>query len=128
METYLARALQAAHSARSLRADGDFNAASNRAYYATYYAIRGLFELTGKDDFGKTHASVLRAFSQDFVLTGKAPRELGRALAIVQNLRSKADYSVEGASQEDAEAALSAMESLLAFALPQLNNRTEPSP
>ena len=55
-----------------------------------------------------------------FVLPGTAPPELGRALAVAQNLRSKADYSVAGASEGDAADAMSAMERILEFARPRL--------
>jgi uncharacterized protein (UPF0332 family) len=115
MEGFLARAMQAARSASRLRDDGDFDAACNRAYYAMFFAIRALYGAEGVAGLGKTHASLLRAFSQDYVLGGKASRELGRALSLGQTLRSKADYSAESASREDADAAIAAMNDLLAF-------------
>ena len=120
MITYLDRALQAARSAEKMREAGDYNAACNRAYYAIFYAAIGLLEREGDDNPGKTHASLLRRFSERFVLPGTAPPELGRALAIARNLRSKADYSVAGASEGDAADAISAMERILEFARPRL--------
>lgn len=118
--TYLDRALQAARSAQRNRDEGDFNVACNRAYYAVFYAIHGLFEATGEELLGKTHSSVLRLFHQHFVATGKAPPELARALTLAQNLRSRADYSVAGASSKEADDAIAAMEALLDYARPLL--------
>jgi uncharacterized protein (UPF0332 family) len=127
MESLFARALQAARSAHGLASDGDFDAACNRAYYAMFFAVRALHAAEGENELGKTHASVLRTFSQDYVLTGKAPRELGRALALGQALRAKADYSDAGASRDDAERALAAMDELLAFARSRID-REDPRP
>jgi uncharacterized protein (UPF0332 family) len=126
MEGFLARAMQAARSASRLRDDGDFDAACNRAYYAMFFAIRALYGSEGRGNLGKTHGSLLRAFSQDYVLSGKASRELGRALAVGQNLRSKADYSLESASRRDADTAIAAMDNLLAFVRRSVENQQEP--
>jgi hypothetical protein len=73
-------------------------------------------------------SSVRRTFSQDYVLTGKAPRDLGRALAIGQTLRTKADYSETGASRGDAETALAAMDELLAYVRLRLETREGSKP
>ena len=121
MTTHLDRALQAAESARRMQADGDYNGACNRCYYAVFNAVMGLLELAGDDNPGKTHASLSRKFSEYFVLSGKAPPDLGRALAISQNLRSKADYVIAGASEKDAADAVAAMDKILAFARPLLD-------
>jgi uncharacterized protein (UPF0332 family) len=120
MTSYLDRAFQAAESARRDRASGDNNAACNRAYYAVFYAVLGLFEVEGDQNPGKTHASLLRKFSERFVLAGKAPAELGRALGVSQNLRSKGDYTLEGASDADAADAIEAMDKMLRFAQSRL--------
>ena len=123
--SYLDRALQAAGTARRDRDAGDFNAACNRAYYAMFYAVHGPLEAFGEDTLGKTHATTLRLFSQRMVASGEAPPELARALAVAQNLRSRADYRVEGATAKDAEHAIAAMDSLIEFARPILNSRKQ---
>lgn len=123
MTTYLARALQAAQSARRMQQDGDNNGACNRAYYAMFYVIHGLFERAGEDLSAKTHASVLRLFSQRFVLEGAAPPALGRALSVAQNLRAKADYSVAGVSSAETAEAIAAMDALLDYARPLLEQK-----
>ena len=112
---YLDRALQAANSAQRNYDAGDVNAAANRAYYAAFYAVLALFEAAG-EDVGKTHSSTLRRFSQEFVLSGKASPDIGRALTVAHNLRSAADYSVEGVSAQEAADAIAAMNIFLDFA------------
>jgi uncharacterized protein (UPF0332 family) len=119
--TYLERALQAADSARRERESGDYNAACNRAYYAMFYAVQGLLESAGQDDLGKTHASLLRLFSQRLVLGGDAPADLARALSVVQSLRARADYTLEGATADDAADAVAAMNRLLDYAKSRLS-------
>jgi len=115
MTTYLDRALQAATSAQPNYDAGDFNAAANRAYYAPFYAVLALFEAAGAD-VGKTHSSTLRRFSQEFVFSGKASPEVGRVLTLAHNLRSAADYSADGVSQQEAAHSIAAMNSFLDFA------------
>jgi uncharacterized protein (UPF0332 family) len=120
MATYLERALQAAQSARRESESGDYNAACNRAYYAMFYAVQGLLEGAGQDDIGKTHASLLRLFSQRLVLSGDAPADLARALSVAQSLRARADYTLEGASADNAADAIAAMNRLLDYAKSRL--------
>jgi uncharacterized protein (UPF0332 family) len=120
MTTYLDRALEAARSAREMRESADYNGACNRAYYSVFYAASGLLEGVGDERPGKTHASLLRRFSERFVLSGEAPSQLGRALGVAHDLRSKADYSLAGASKEDADDAIAAMERVLEFARARL--------
>lgn len=122
MTTYLDRALQAARLARTLKADGDYNASTNRAYYAVFYAASGLLEMTGDERPGKTHASVASQVLGALRAPRQSPREVGRALTVAQNLRSQADYSLAGASEQDAADAIAAMERVLAFAQPLLEH------
>ncbi len=121
MTTYLQRALQAAHSARELQKNGDYDGTCNRAYYAVFYAALGLFEMSGDETAGKTHRSILRRFSERFVLSGEAAPEVGRAFTVAQSLRSTADYSAKGASAGDAVEAIAAMKVILEFAGPLLD-------
>ncbi|MBN9021088.1 MAG: HEPN domain-containing protein [Rhizobiales bacterium] len=122
MASYLERALQAAESAQREAGSGDYNAACNRAYYAMFYAVQGLLEAAGQEDMGKTHASLLRLFSQRLVLAGEAPADLARALSIAQSLRARADYTLEGATAENAADAIAAMYRLLDYAKSRLPN------
>jgi uncharacterized protein (UPF0332 family) len=124
MTVYRDRALQAAKSAKAMRRDGDYSDACNRGYYAIVYAATGLLEQAGEEQPGKTHSSLVRKFSERFVLSGTASREVGRAISLAQNLRSKADYSASGATSEDADEAIEAMDEFLNFALPLLEAET----
>jgi len=125
MTTYRDRALQAAKSAKAMQQDGDHSGACNRAYFAVFYAATGLLVQVGEEQAGKTHASLLRKFSERFVLTSRAPREVGRAMTLTQHLRSKADYLIEGATAEDANEAIASMDVFLKFALPLLEQANE---
>ena len=120
MITYLDRALQAARSAEKMREAGDYNAACNRAYYAIFYAAIGLLERDGDDSPGKTHASLLRRFSERFCASRYGSSRIGQSPGGCPDLRSKADYSVAGASEGDAADAISAMKRILEFARPRL--------
>ena len=75
----LAKAAQAARSARLLLSAGDPDGACNRAYYAMFDAARAALIATGQD-VGKTHRGVLNAFSERLVKAGAIPRETGRLL------------------------------------------------
>ena len=84
-------------------------------------AALGLFEMSGDETAGKTHRSILRRFSERFVLSGKAAPEVGRAFTVAQSLRSTADHSAKGASAGDAVEAIAAMKVILEFAGPLLD-------
>ncbi|MBI3444635.1 MAG: DNA-binding protein, partial [Magnetospirillum sp.] len=51
----------------------------------------------------KTHGAVHSAFALEFVKTGQIPREIGRALGQVQDIRLLADYAAEPVPLEKAE-------------------------
>jgi uncharacterized protein (UPF0332 family) len=112
------KALRAAHSARTLHAEQDYDGACDRAYYAMFNIARALLEDEGalKPDEAKTHGTVLRLFSEVFVLSGRAALELGRGFNFVQRLRAKADYSPVAVTAEESERAILLMEQLLQFA------------
>jgi uncharacterized protein (UPF0332 family) len=76
-------------------------------------------------DETKTHSSVLRLFSEVFVLSGRATRDLGRGLNLVQSMRAKADYGRTMTSEESARKALETMVMMLEFANEYLEPRKE---
>lgn len=117
------KAQRAAESARVLEATEDYDGACDRAYYAMFSAARALLEADGVLDSGdaKTHATILRRFSEVFVLSGRADPTLGRGLNLVQGLRGKADYSSLETTREEARKAIETMEELLRFAEDCLN-------
>lgn len=62
----------------------------NRSYYSAFYAIKAVLAL-GTVDF-KRHKDVVAYFNQHFVATEVFPRELGRRLGMLKQLREKSDY------------------------------------
>jgi uncharacterized protein (UPF0332 family) len=64
----------------------------NRSYYAMFYAALGLLQTVGK--VPSRHSGVLSLFNQEFVLKDILPRELGRDIHRVFDLRQTSDYEV----------------------------------
>ena len=87
----MAKAVQAAASARVLLNTGDADGACNRAYYAMFDAARAALLASGHD-VGKTHKGVLNAFSDLLVKNGPLPKEMGRLLKHAETFRYVADY------------------------------------
>jgi hypothetical protein len=123
MTTYLDRALEAANSARQVQAVGDHNGVCNRADYVVFYAAQGLLEPGRGQESGENPrvpaSQIFRAAGSN--RHGQRSADLGGAVA--QNLRSKADYSLAGASETDANDAIAAMERVLSYARPRLEWR-----
>lgn len=62
----------------------------NRSYYAAFYAIKAVLAL-GNIDF-KRHKDVIAHFNQFYVATEVFPKEYGRKLGTLKQLREKSDY------------------------------------
>lgn len=62
----------------------------NRSYYAAFYAIKAVLAL-GTIDF-KRHKDVVAYFNKEYVANNIFPRELGRRLGMLKQLREKSDY------------------------------------
>jgi uncharacterized protein (UPF0332 family) len=105
----LAKAHQAATSARVLLQAGDADGACNRAYYAMFDAARAVL-MAGGHDIGKTHKGVLNAFSDRFVRNGPLPKEMGRLLKHAEAYRYVADYEGEQVDLADAQVIVSQAE------------------
>jgi uncharacterized protein (UPF0332 family) len=91
---YLAKAEQAAASARVLLAAGDLEGAANRAYYAMFHAARAALLKAGESAVG-SHGTIIGKFGLTFVKSGVVSVELGRAINEAQRLRSVGDYGPE---------------------------------
>lgn len=87
----MAKALQAAASAKVLLETGDADGACNRAYYAMFDAARAALLACGQE-VGTTHKGVLNAFSEHLVRNGPLPKEMGRLLKQAETRRYVADY------------------------------------
>lgn len=98
----MAKATQAAVSAKVLLDTGDADGACNRAYYAMFDAARAALLASGAD-VGKTHnEGVLNAFSERLVKNGPVPKEMGRLLKHAETFRYVADYEGDPVELSDA--------------------------
>jgi uncharacterized protein (UPF0332 family) len=95
---------------RACLADGEqlmqidsISAASNRFYYAVFHAIHALFVANGIQS--RSHHGTNAQFHQHFIKTGIIDPKFGHFIAVMENMREKADYDViYDVSREDLEA------------------------
>ena len=79
------------------------SAAANRFYYAVFHAIHALFVTNGIQS--KSHNGTIAQFNQHFVKTGLIDPKFGHFVAVMENMREKADYDViYDVSPEDLDA------------------------
>ena len=112
----MAKAIQAAASAKVLLETGDADGACNRAYYAMFDAARSALLAGGapiQQDLPKTHNGLISAFSLHLVKTGKVSLALGKALNKAEELRLIADYKGDPIELEDAGWAVSQAETFV---------------
>ncbi len=72
------------------KANGYYNTAVNRMYYACYYAASALLIAYGIET--KSHDGVRQQLGKQMVLTGKLPTELGKFYSQLFSKRTAADY------------------------------------
>lgn len=96
----MAKATQAAESARTLLTSGDADGACNRAYYAMFDAARAALRVAGHD-VGKTHRGVLNAFNEHLVRGGPMPKDAGRLLKLAEASRYVADHGDDAVGLAD---------------------------
>jgi len=80
VQEIMAKAMQAAASAKLLVDAGDPDGACNRAYYAMFDAARAALLASGHGvgkTHHKTHHGVLLKFSEYWVKNGPLPKEMG---------------------------------------------------
>ena len=68
------------------------SAAANRFYYAVFHAIHALFVTNGIQS--KSHNGTIAQFNQHFIKTGLIDPKFGHFVAVMENMREKADYDV----------------------------------
>ncbi|MBR0196074.1 MAG: HEPN domain-containing protein [Paludibacteraceae bacterium] len=79
------------------------SAAANRFYYAVFHAIHALFVANGIQT--KSHRGTNVQFHQHFIQTGLIDPKFGHFVALMENMREKADYDViYDVTREDLEA------------------------
>lgn len=70
--------------------NGLYKDSINRSYYAAFYTIKAVLALQ-EVDF-KRHKDVIGYFNKNYVATEKFPKELGRKIGTLKQLREKSDY------------------------------------
>lgn len=83
-------AIETWDTANGLFQHGRFRDAINRSYYASFYGVRSLYALLGRD-FRK-HKTLLGNFNKEFVATGIFPRNFGKSLSALAYVREQNDY------------------------------------
>lgn len=92
--------------------NGFYKDSINRSYYSAFYAIKAVLAI-GTIDF-KRHKDVMAYFNKEYVATNIFPRELGRRLGTLKQLREKSDYDdFYIASKDKAEEQIETAEAVL---------------
>ena len=68
----------------------EYRGANNRAYYAVFHAINAIHALDGQAY--KRHKDAIGNFNKDYVKTGVFPREIGRKISEIEEIRHASDY------------------------------------
>lgn len=89
-EYRLASARDRLKAARTLLDHGMYSDAASRAYYAVFQAARAVLATRSMD--ARRHSGVIGLFNLHFVKAGVLPRESGRILKNIQDLRRAGDY------------------------------------
>lgn len=87
------RAVDALRDAHLLLANGGFDGAASRAYYAAFHAVTALFALEGRM-FAK-HSALEAAVHRDLVKAGRWSADLGRDFSFCVELRGVGDYGTD---------------------------------
>ena len=102
-QLHLEKAHACLHEGEQLLEFQSVSAAANRCYYAVFHTVHALFVANGI--FTKSHHGTNMQFHQHFIKTGIIDPKFGHFLAVMENMREKADYDViYKVSREDLEA------------------------
>jgi len=82
-----------------LHGHGHWAGATNRAYYACFYAVSAL--LLTRDLSAARHAGVLELFEREFVKSGAVPRETARVYRDLFRRRMEVDYRARDDTSAD---------------------------
>ena len=70
--------------------NGHYKSANNRAYYAVYHAVNAVLAI---DQIAfKKHKDTMAHFNKEYVRTDKFPKDLGKRVGKVQEVRHASDY------------------------------------
>ena len=114
-EGLLRKARRNLRSARVLLADGDYDSAVSRAYYAMFHVAEAL--LLSKGLAYSKHSAVIAAFGKEFAKTGILPVDFHAHFREAAEARNISDYqAVSHVTEEAALQHISRAEQLLAAA------------
>ena len=99
-EGLLQKAARRIRSARVLVAEGDYDSAVSRAYYAMFYVAEAL--LLSKGLAYSKHSAVIAAFGKELAKEGVLPVELHAYLREASDARNVADYQAYSDLTEEA--------------------------
>jgi len=85
------RSKQTLEDAKMLIEKESLNSAINRLYYACFYSVHAL--LQKNQILTKSHSGTKSKFFQEFIHTGKIPKELGELYSDLFDWRQEGDYS-----------------------------------
>ena len=94
----LEKAQRYIQSAELLRADGDYDSAASRLYYAMFYCAEAL--LFSKGLSYSSHRGVIAGFGQHFAKPGTLPSDMHRWLLEAFERRQEGDYQPAPTVQE----------------------------
>lgn len=86
----MTRATETMEDARVLANAGRWNACVNRLYYACFYVVSALLVRHGLSS--SKHTGVRSLFNQQYVKTGKIPKDLARIYNDLFERRQEGDY------------------------------------
>ena len=93
LQSMLSKSMRSLKAARRHQAEGDFDFAASRAYYATFYVMEAALLTQGVTC--STHSGVLATFSERFIKTGMLPAEFGAKAARLFRERQVGDYEFD---------------------------------
>ena len=92
IQLHLEKAHTCIADAEQLMTLDSISASANRFYYAVFHAIHALFVANGI--YSKSHHGTNAQFHQHFIKTGIIDPKFGHFVAVMENMREKADYDI----------------------------------
>ena len=100
------------NAARILFGAEEYKGANNRAYYAVFHAINAVHASEGNGY--KRHKDAIGNFNKNYVKTGIFPREIGRKVNEIEEIRHASDYDdFYLASREETERQITVADELI---------------
>jgi len=93
LEAMVDKSQRAICAAKTHLAEGDYDFASSRAYYAVFYLLQAVLLI--KDLTFSKHSAVISTFNRHFVKTGVFPKEFGQKIDRLFRDRQIGDYDYE---------------------------------